>query len=111
MTIRAIAIAGVLAVAGAATMSGEQTAAVPAAAAVQGTAAAVPVMSDVDQLRLINASQRVEIAQLKVQAAQAEFVSARDDFSKQIQAAQREGFDLNPQTLTYVRKSPAKTKQ
>lgn len=52
--------------------------------------------------------QRIELAQLRAQAAQAEFERARAEVSALLTSLQKDGYDLDLQTLTYVKK-PAPT--
>ena len=61
-----------------------------------------PMLSEVDRLRLVNAAQALEIAEMRrQQAAQA--------LSALIQSLQREGYTLDLGTLTYVPvEAPAK---
>lgn len=54
-------------------------------------------------------AQRIELAQLRAQAAQSEFDRARGELASMLQSLQKDGFDLNLQTMEYVKK-PAATK-
>jgi hypothetical protein len=60
--------------------------------------AAAPTLSDVQKLRLLTTVQRVEIAQLRAQAAQRELADLLKSFQVQ-------GYTLDLDTLTYA---PAK---
>lgn len=67
-----------------------------AALAVGGWAQSpVPTLSEVDRLRLRNALQAVEIAELRRQAAVA-------DAQRVIQSLQREGYQLDIERMVYV---------
>lgn len=52
--------------------------------------------------------QRIELAQLRAQAAQVEFEKARAETTQLVQSLQKEGYDLDLQTLTYTKKVPKK---
>jgi hypothetical protein len=49
-------------------------------------------------------AQRIELAQLRAQAAQAEFDKARGELSTLLQSLKKDGFDLDLQTMQYVKK-------
>ena len=61
-----------------------------------------PALTDVEKLQLQVISQKLEIAQLKAQAAQRDFDAAREEFSKLLASLQKEGFTLDLQKLEYV---------
>lgn len=50
-------------------------------------------------------AQRIELSQLRAQAAQAEFEKAGAELGKLLQSLQKDGFELNLQTLEYVKKT------
>jgi hypothetical protein len=66
-----------------------------------------PKLSDTQRLQLQVVAQRIEIAQLKAQAAQVEFERARVDFGALVKSLQVDGYDLDLQRLEYVKKPPA----
>lgn len=66
-----------------------------------------PTLSEVDRLKLQNVSQRIELAQLRFQAAQREFETARTDLAKLVEALKVDGYTLDLATLTY-HKEPVK---
>jgi hypothetical protein len=70
--------------------------------------APAPALSEVDRLKLQNIAQRIEIAQLKYQAAQREFEGARGDLTKLMEALKVEGYTLDLATMTYQKEKPAK---
>ncbi|HVU11008.1 MAG TPA: hypothetical protein VHD90_07005 [Phototrophicaceae bacterium] len=79
------------------------TPALPAAAT--NAAPKVPELTEVNKLKLQNALQRMELAQLRAQAAQSEFDAARTEASVLVQGVTVDGFDLDLRTLTYVPKA------
>lgn len=68
----------------------------------------VPALNTEQKQALQIQAQRIEIAQLKAQAAQAEFDKARTEIATLVQSLQRDGFDLDLQTLTYTPKKSEK---
>lgn len=69
-------------------------------------APAAPALSEVQRLKFQTIAQRIEIAQLKAQAAQAEFEKARADLAKLVDESKVDGYTLDLTTLTYVKKEP-----
>jgi hypothetical protein len=63
--------------------------------------AQAPQLTDVQKLQLQNAAQRVEIAQLRAQQAMGEF-------ERLVQSLQVQGYELDLQKLTYVKKDEPK---
>jgi len=53
-------------------------------------------------------AQRLELAQLRAQAAQTDFDKARGELSTLVKSLQKDGFDLDLQTLQYVKKAEPK---
>jgi hypothetical protein len=68
---------------------------------------AAPTLSEIQKLQIQNVAQRIELAQLRAQAAQREFEAARGDLSKLITTLKVEGYTLDLETLSY-RKDAAK---
>ncbi len=61
-------------------------------------------------------AQRIELAQLRAQAAQTEFDKARGELAAVLKSLQKDGFDLDLQSMAYVKKPdqptpPAETKK
>jgi hypothetical protein len=81
-------------------------AAVLLVAAVTVGAQTPPTISEVQRLRLQNLSQRIELAQLRAQAAQREFDAAREELSTLVVSLKVEGYSLDLQTLTYTKDPP-----
>ena len=67
-----------------------------------------PQLTEIQKLTLQTLTQRIEIAQLKAQAAQQEFEAARTAFVLFVKPLTVEGYDLNLQTGEYVKKPPGK---
>ena len=63
-----------------------------------------PALTETQKLQIQNAVQRVQIAQLQMQAAQAELQKAATEAQTLFKAFTVEGYDLNLQTLEYVKK-------
>jgi hypothetical protein len=68
---------------------------------------AAPALSGTEKLQIQVIAQRIEIAQLRAQAAQAEFDRAREEFTKLIASLQKDGYTLDIQKMEYVKKEPA----
>jgi len=66
-----------------------------------------PVLNEVGKLKLQNVSQRIELAQLKFQAAQREYEAARGDLLKLLDELKVDGYTLKLETLSY-QKDPVK---
>lgn len=49
-------------------------------------------------------AQRIELAQLRAQAAQSDFDKARGELAGLLQSLHKDGFDLNLQTMEYTKK-------
>lgn len=69
-----------------------------------------PVLSQDHRQQLQINLQRIELAQLRAQAAQVEFDRASDDLRKLLQVLSKDGYDLDLQRLDYVEK-PKSTKK
>lgn len=61
----------------------------------------VPVLADVDRLRIQALALRMENAELKAQAAQRDYDQARDQLRTVLQQLQKPGFLLDLETLAY----------
>lgn len=61
----------------------------------------LPVLTDVQRLKIQNLSLRLELAQLKAQAAQRDFDAARVEITALVASFQVEGYTLDLATLTY----------
>lgn len=68
-----------------------------------------PALTEAQKLRVQVLAQRMELAQLKAQLAQAEFDRARMEAQVLLASLQVAGYALDPQTLTYS-KIPAAVK-
>jgi hypothetical protein len=68
-----------------------------------------PTLKDTEKLQLQVISQKLEIAQLKAQAAQSDFDRARDEWSKLVLSLQKDGYTLNLEKLEYVKVPPPAT--
>lgn len=66
---------------------------------------APPALTDVQKLQIQNAVQRVQIAQLQMQNAQAAFVQAREAATTLLRGLNVPGYALDLQTLQYVKAS------
>jgi hypothetical protein len=69
-----------------------------------------PTLTEVQRLQIQTLAQKLEIAQLKAQAAQRDFDSARDELSKLVVALKVEGYTLDLQTLSYTKDPPPQKK-
>lgn len=67
-----------------------------------------PVLSEVNRLKLQVISQKIELAQLKAQAAQREFDDARTELSSVLKSLEVPGWTFDIQTLSYKRRDPPK---
>jgi len=76
------------------------------AALAQSPPAPPPELSEVNRLKLQNLTQRLELAQLRAQAAQREFDGARDEIGKLVLTLKVEGYTLDLQTLAYTKDPP-----
>jgi hypothetical protein len=65
----------------------------------------LPVLTDVQKLQLKDPLQRIEIAQLRMEQARRDFEQARTELLALVQGLQVAGFDLDLQTLLYVKKA------
>ena len=61
-----------------------------------------PVLSEVNRLQLQNHLQRLEISQLKAQAALRDFEVAKTDLSRLMEKLKVDGFNLDVTTMTYT---------
>ena len=75
-----------------------------------GASADAPELTEVQKLKIQNLTQRIEIAQLRAQAAQREFEAARNEITQLIQTLQVEGYTLSLETLSYT-KNPEPPKE
>lgn len=101
MTRIVLALALVVSLGAAAALAQNQTA--PASAA-------APQLTDVQKLQVQNALLRLEAAQLRATLAQADVDKARADGSQLVAALNVPGYELDVQTLTYVKTpEPVKT--
>lgn len=73
-------------------------------------APAVPELTNEQKLTVTNYVQRIQLAQLRIQALQAEFETARKDATAFVQSLDRECFDLDLDKLVYVAKPDCKPK-
>lgn len=62
-----------------------------------------PLLSETERLKIQVNVQRLEIAQLKAQAAQAEFDKAREDFNRLVLTLQKDGYTLDLEKLVYTK--------
>jgi hypothetical protein len=60
------------------------------------------VVSELTKAQVQNLALRIDNAQLRAQAAQAAYDQARQELAALVQSLQREGYDLDLQTLTYT---------
>jgi len=72
--------------------------------------AEAPELTETDRLRIIALSQAMEIAQLKAQAAQRDYVQAREELRTVAARLERPGYTLDLQTLTYRAVAAPETK-
>ena len=63
-----------------------------------------PVLGDLQKLQIQVLVQKIEIAQLRAQAAQEAFERAREEITKLVQSLQVPGYDLSLERLEYVKK-------
>lgn len=63
-----------------------------------------PVLTTEQKQAVVILSQRIELAQLRAQAAQVEFEKARAEIAQLVQSLQVPGFDLDLQAMTYTKK-------
>jgi hypothetical protein len=61
-----------------------------------------PVLSEVNRLQLQNHLQRLEISQLKAQAALRDFEVAKTDLSRLMEKLKVDGYNLDVTTMTYT---------
>lgn len=67
-----------------------------------------PTLTEVQRLQLQTVSQRIELAQLRAQAAQVEYDKARNDLQALLKSLQKDGYTLDLQTLTYTKNAEKK---
>ncbi len=65
---------------------------------------APPPLTETQRLQVQNMLQRIQIAQLQVQAAQREFETTRADAQKLFTSLAVDGYELDLQTYQYVKK-------
>lgn len=76
---------------------------------VVGAQAPAPTLTEMKKLQLRNITQRMEIAQLRAQAAQRDFEGAREELMKVLGTVKVEGYTLDLGTLVYQKEqTPAK---
>ena len=63
----------------------------------------VPVLTEVERLQLQNKFQQMQIAELELQRARSELLVL-------VKSLEKEGYDINLQTLTYIKKEVSKDK-
>ena len=80
---------------------------VTAALAVSQQPSATPTLTTEQKQAIQILAQRIELAQLRAQAAQTEFEKARSELETLLGSLKRDGFDLNLQTMAYVKKDAA----
>jgi hypothetical protein len=68
---------------------------------------APPTLTELQKLKLQNLTQRLEIAQLRAQAVQRDFDTARGELTQLLQSFEVKGYTFNVETLTYT-KNPEK---
>jgi hypothetical protein len=73
----------------------------PAALVLCAGQAAAPTLTEIQRLQIQNLSQKLEIAQLRAQAAQRDFDAAREQLTALLQTLTVDGYDLDVSTLTY----------
>lgn len=73
---------------------------------VQETAkpATAPTLTVEERQAIQILAQRIELAQLRAQAAQSDFDKARGELTGLLQSLHKDGFDLNLQTMEYTKK-------
>lgn len=74
---------------------------------VSGNVSQPPALTEVQRLQLQNLTQRLELAQLRAQAAQREFDDARVEITKLLTALKVDGYTLDLATLSYTKDPPA----
>lgn len=67
-----------------------------------------PTLTEVQRLQLQTIAQRIEIAQLKAQAAQREFDVARGDLTRLMDALKVAGYTLDLGTMNYQKEKEKK---
>jgi len=80
----------------------------PKAASAVTVKAEPPALSEIEKLKIDNLAKRLEIAQLKAQNAQADFDKARTEITQLVASLQKDGYELDLQTLTYKKVEPKK---
>jgi len=63
-----------------------------------------PSLTEVQRLQIQNLTQRLELAQLRAQAAQHDFDEARAALTTLLKSLEVDGYDLDVGTLTYRKK-------
>lgn len=67
-----------------------------------------PTLTEVQKLQIQVLSQRLEIAQLRAQAAQRDFDAARLEITKLLQTLEVEGYTFDIATLSYTKNPEVK---
>jgi hypothetical protein len=70
--------------------------------------AKAPTLSDTQKLQIQNTAQRIQIAQLQIQAAQRDFETARTELQTLLKSLEKDGWTLDLQTFTYLKKDAPK---
>lgn len=65
-----------------------------------------PTLTSEQKTTIENIVLRIDNAQLRAQVAQGEFDRARAELTTTVQALQKDGYDLDLQSLRYVKKPP-----
>jgi hypothetical protein len=68
---------------------------------VQPAEATTPTLTEVERLRIQVALQRFQIAQLRLEGVQREWEEARQALLARLKEVEREGYELDLETLTY----------
>lgn len=79
-----------------------------ATAVFAGQDAKGPALNEVQKLQLQNAAQKMEITQLRAQAALREFEKSKDDLMQMMKGLKVEGYTLDLQSMSY-QKEPTKS--
>jgi hypothetical protein len=69
--------------------------------AAQPPTATTPTLTEVERLRIQVALQRLQIAQLRLEGVQREWEEARQALLARLKEVEREGYELDLETLTY----------
>lgn len=75
-------------------------------AAAQSKPAEAPMLSTEQKQAIQILAQRIELSQLRAQAAETDYRAATAELGSLLKSLNRDGWDLNLQTLAYVKKAP-----